>query len=151
MATSNVDRFDQLTGKIFAVLYESFPMPMDLYYFDYTKVIAPDPPESPEGERQIVEGEEFFSASVAWLASSGYLTKGSQSLNSKEINGCVLTAKALAVLKAIPDSLSGESIGTQLQAAAKGGMLDSVKSLTGKALGIGASMGYSAASAWVNS
>jgi hypothetical protein len=151
MATSNVDRFDQLTGKIFAALYESFPIPVDLEYREFVDVILVDPDDTPEGKKQILEGKEFFHASFRWLESSGYLTIGTQGIGSPKINGCVLTAKALEALKAIPDNLSGESIGSRLQTAAKDGMVETIKSLTGKALGIGATMGYSAAVAWANS
>ncbi|MBD1586700.1 hypothetical protein [Pseudomonas typographi] len=88
----------------FAKLFESFPMPADLEYHDYTKMIVPDPIETPEGERQLVEGTEFFRASINWLVASGYIVQGNQNLNSNTIRECVLTAKALAVLKATPDS-----------------------------------------------
>ncbi|NBB11808.1 hypothetical protein [Pseudomonas sp. SLFW] len=151
MATSNVDRFDRLTGEIFAKLFQSFPMPIDLDYYDYTEIIAPDPIHTPEGEVQVVEGQEFFQASVKWLVDSGYLSLGRQVLSSTKIQQCVLTAQALAALKAVPDSLTGKSIGSQLQEAARGGMIDSVKSLTGKALGIGVGMGYTAFTNWASS
>ncbi|MEE3507749.1 MULTISPECIES: hypothetical protein [unclassified Pseudomonas] len=151
MATSNIDRFDQLAGKVLAGLYESFPMTLSLTTEQFSSVIAIDSIETPEGEQQIFESEEFFCASITWLSKSGYITFGQQGSHPCKFYECTLTAKGLEVLKAVPDSLSGKSIGSQLQEAAKAGLMGTVKSLTGKAFGIGVTMGYSAVLAAVNS
>ena len=78
MATSNIDRFDQLAGKVLAGLYESFPMTLSLTTEQFSSVIAIDSIETPEGEQQIFESEEFFCASITWLSKSGYITFGQQ-------------------------------------------------------------------------
>lgn len=149
---SNMERFDLLTGAIFAELYESFPEPVILDPFNFLAQIAP------EGQDQEIKNEqefcapEFFGHTVRWLERTGYLTHGSQQLHLAEHSifaDCVLTAKGLEVLKALPDSITGKTLGSQLQDAAKAGLIDSMKSLTGKALGMGASMSYAAAASWM--
>jgi hypothetical protein len=151
LTTSNIDRFDQLAGKVFALLYESFPMTVSLTAEPFTAIIAVEPAETIEGHQQVFDTDEFFAASITWLAQSGYMAFTAQGIMPATFHQCTLTAKGLEVLKAIPDSLTGRSIGSQLQDAAKAGLLESVKSLTGKALGIGATMGYAAVTTWASS
>lgn len=148
---SNMERFDALTGAVFVALYESFPEPVILAPRPFLKHIAPD------GQDKVAQGEqafgaiEFFGHTIDWLARTGYLTHRTQTQSDLSVfEGCVLTAKGLEVLKAVPDSITGKTLGSQLQDAAKNGLLESVKSLTGKALGIGASMSYSAAATWIS-
>lgn len=148
---TNIERFDQLTGKLFAVLFESFPMTIDLTGGAFNDTILTAPDDSEEWKDQLFARDEFFISTVAWLINAGYISHDIQGSRQHNIfRGCTLTAKALEVLKAVPDTLTGKSIGASLQAAASAGLMDTVKSLTGKALGIGASMGYSAASSWIN-
>ncbi|TFF13723.1 hypothetical protein EXW72_08340 [Pseudomonas sp. BCA14] len=140
MSASNIERFDQLAGRIFADLYEAFPLPKTLSDISHGE----------KGLDPVFNAEFFFVATVRWLASSGYVTHGKQD-NRFVFEDCVLTAKGLEVLKATPDSLTESSIGSQLQDAAKSGLVDSVKTLVGKALAIGAAKGYTAAAAWISS
>ena len=150
MAT-NMERFDLLTGAVFADLYESFPEPVILDPCDYLKQIAPEDQDIDSQRELRSQAVEFFSYTIDWLAQTGYLTHSAPIHKDFSIyEKCVLTAKGLEVLKALPDRLSGKTLGSQLQEATKAGIVDSVKSLTGKALGVGASMTYAAASSWIN-
>jgi hypothetical protein len=148
---SNIERFDLVTGAVFAFLYESFPEPVILDPIHYLEQIAPDGQDPDVREEQKFGAIEFFGHTIHWLARTGYLTHDTRIRSDLSIfEDCVLTAKGLEVLKALPDSITGKTLGSQLQDAAKNGLMDSVKSLTGKALGIGASMSYNAAAAWVS-
>lgn len=152
MAESNIDEFDNAVGLILAKLYHSFPMRI---------IVEPMISEDPSALDPTFEGWDkryfhqlaIFKFTMSWLIQAGYIWSEKQD-GIDELAGifkeCVLSAKGLEVLKT-PDSLNGASIGTQLQDAARDGVLSSVKSLTEKALGIGAQMSISAASAWAGS
>lgn len=152
MAESNIDEFDKAVGLILADLYQSFPI---------RTLLEPSVSEDHSKSDPTIEGWEqryhheiaIFKFTMSWLIQAGYIWSEKQD-GIDELAGifkeCVLSAKGLEVLKT-PDSLSGASIGTQLQDAARDGVLSTVKSLTEKALGIGAQMGISAASAWAGS
>ncbi len=136
---SNMERFDQLTGAVFAHLYDAFPEPVPLDAFSFLDKIAPDGQEADAQHEQAFNAPEFFVYTVRWLAETGYLTHRKHSeqipLTFEE---CVLTAKGLEVLKSVPASIStSESIGQSLQKAAKNGALDTVKQLASEALSTG--------------
>lgn len=148
---SNMERFDLVTGAVFAYLYESFPEPVILDPHHYLQQLAPDGQDPDAHEEQAFGAIEFFGHTIHWLAATGYLTHNTRIRSDLSMfEDCVLTAKGLEVLKALPDSITGKTLGSQLKDAAKNGLMDSVKSLTGKALGIGASMSYNAAAAWIS-
>lgn len=105
LAVTNIDQFNQITGRVFAELYEAFPSKVSL---------------SP---KKIVEDSDIdwnvANASIAWLREYGYLHADSETL-SGDFNGSVLTPKGLAILNAVPDSLEvKESYGALLANAAK--------------------------------
>jgi len=136
---SNMERFDRLTGAIFARLYESFPEPVNLDAYPFLHlIVAADQDQATQCE-QAFNAPEFFSYTLRWLADTGYFNHGSQADGSPyTFTECVLTAKGLEVLKAVPKSIStGQSIGQSLQEAAKRGAIDSIKKLTGEALSTG--------------
>lgn len=151
MAESNIDEFDKSVGLILAELYQSFPIRIILEPIVTEDQSAFDP--TVEGWEQRYHHQlAIFKFTMSWLIQAGYIWSEKQD-DVAELAGvfkeCVLSAKGLEVLKT-PDSLTGRSIGTQLQDAAKEGIFSSVKSLTGKALGIGAQMGYGAIVNWAN-
>ncbi|XCY77423.1 hypothetical protein QLG25_13970 [Pseudomonas sp. CBR-F] len=152
MAESNIDEFDNAVGLILAKLYHSFPMRIIV-----EPMVSEDPsaldPKFEAWDKHYFHQLDIFKFTMSWLIQAGYIWSEKQD-GIDELagifKGCVLSAKGLEVLKT-PNSLNGASIGTQLQDAARDGVLSSVKSLTEKALGIGAQMGISAASAWASS
>ncbi|CAN2975974.1 DUF2513 domain-containing protein [Pseudomonas sp. PM2] len=120
MTTSNIKRFDELTGQLFGVLYESFPLPRNL-----------------EFEHFPAEDKKFFVASVDWLSRAGYLSFMFLYPN-QGYTEVVLTSKGLEVLKALPESLkSGPSLGDQLVDASKTGAKSLLGDIAGQALSIG--------------
>lgn len=135
MTASNIKKFDELTGQILGVLYESFPVPRVLLLND----LIPDGMSFDERIGFDVPNDdgEFLFASIEWLAQSGYL-RYKQKIQSTGYTECVLTGKGLEVLKATPDSLSTESsLGEQLVDASKTGAKSLIGDLAGQALSIG--------------
>jgi hypothetical protein len=152
MAESNIDQFDKAVGLILAELYQNFPIRILIQPIT-AKSSSPSDPTIKGWDDSYFNQLAIFKSTMSWLIQAGYIWSEKQD-GTDELVGifkeCVLSAKGLEVLKT-PDSLTGISIGTQLQDAAKDGVLSSVKSLTEKALGIGAQMGFSAATAWAGS
>ena len=137
MASSNIEKFDELVGRIFAELYQQFPLPIRLDPANYCDQAVT---ECPHTYAPVPTADsKFFSATVVWLHSTGYLTYGHK--DPENVTGffdCVLTAKGLEVLKATPDSLSA-SLGERLTTAATSGAKEIVRSLTNQILGVGVS------------
>ncbi|WP_405119219.1 hypothetical protein [Pseudomonas leptonychotis] len=139
MTTSNIDRFDEITGLIFAKLYKSFPVPTEL---SPVLIVGTNLRErAPDGLGTIQnENAYFFTACLEWLRSAGYLDIG-DSFDDGTYISCVLTAKGLEVLKAVPESIhSGPSLGEKLVDASKSGTKELVRGVVGEALSIGARM-----------
>lgn len=142
MSKDNVERFNRLAGSIFAKLYESFPVPIRLSASDFHKEIF-DSDQSDKEQRsdQNLNADAFFRATVNWLTEAGYLTNKGGPLTGDKFNECVLTAKALEVLKTKPKNIVGaESLGKQLADAVKEGAVSKIKELTSETLskGLGA-------------
>lgn len=135
MTISNIKRFDEHTGQILGALYVSFPVPRHLLLKD----LFPEGLSADDflGFDIPNESGEFMFACIDWLAESGYL-RFKEKVQATGYTECVLTAKGLEVLKAIPDSLSTESsLGDQLVDATKTGAKGLVGDLAGQALSIG--------------
>ncbi|WP_409284307.1 hypothetical protein [Pseudomonas protegens] len=154
MSDSNIERFDEITGKVFAHLYQSFPIPTSMgAEFVGVKISSTTlTPHigAPSGgiyDLSVEERKTFdiFIHSVNWLAKAGYIDV-SDRLHTT-FYGVTLTAKGLEVLKATPSSLdSAPSIGQQLITAAKGGFAEQLQSLTSSALKRGIALAVTAAS-----
>lgn len=137
---NNIECFDLLTGRIFAALYDEFPLPHQLTNDEFTYFLLgkdPDYPIEPMFDSQRA-ALEFFTATTQWLISAGYI---SCQVRFSEGPRAVLTAKGLEALKSVPSSLSGETLGTQLVEAAKAGTVDQLKALAGDAIGMGVRLG----------
>ncbi|WP_281083921.1 hypothetical protein [Klebsiella quasivariicola] len=139
MAKSNIDKFDEITGMLFAKLFSSFPEPVDIRLEDYVpeEDIAPLEHIDP----WILEEArcEFVAHSIRWLIESGYITIFNFNNDGHVFYGVVLTAKGLECLKMTPDSLR-PSAGTQLAAAASSGSMEVLKSVVNQVLGAGISI-----------
>lgn len=128
---SNVERFDEIKGHIFAHLYLSFPVEMS---FDYSRWGCevdenywqdPNSDESKRGqrERDIVDGTFHF------LEKSGYISY--KATNSGYLN-VRLTEKALLSLKKHPDSLTGsKTFGDVIAEALEDGAKEKMKGAVG--------------------
>jgi len=135
MAVSNIEKFDEITGKIFAELYQSFPLPKMLM----AGAMVENAMQYDEryGTEVPTEDAEFFIATADWLMQAGYLT--CKPYPYLRVDDAILTAKGLEVLKAIPKSIaSTTSIGEQLATTAKEGGKEVARGLVSEALGLGA-------------
>ncbi|UZT80663.1 hypothetical protein OF113_11650 [Ectopseudomonas chengduensis] len=143
--SSNIEKFDRLAGRIFADLYESFPIPLPMFPTDYLSVVLEGQEYESEADSgpDSVEAYEFFEATYSWLEKAGFID-----IQSKALDGtieAVLTNKALEALKVMPESLSKkESLGDRLAQATRDGVTDQIRSLTGQVLGAGLRFGMSA-------
>ncbi|WP_322979280.1 hypothetical protein [Pseudomonas sp. C11] len=134
MTMSNIEKFDEITGEVFAKLYLNFPVPCLLRSAEYVA-------NSTEYNEHIgadvpTKEAEFFFASIRWLEDAGYIaTKAENEFYVAEV---VLTSKGLEVLRAMPSSLQGKaSIGERLgDTAAKGGK-EIARMLVSEALALG--------------
>jgi hypothetical protein len=147
--SSNIEKFDELTARIFAALYEDFPVPRSLsaeqYGVDCNAVFAePDRIDSVS-----FKDLNFFCSTVQWLSASGYVEYATE-LNMGTFSDVTLTAKGLEVLKATPASLKapegGESktLGDYLVDGVKSGAADAMKKGATYALSAGAALAWNA-------
>src|SRR5690606_29713711 len=125
MPVSNIQRFDEITGKVLAALYEAFPVPI---YLPAAQFVEQPTRQCDHMGEVPSEEAEFFIACVKWLAEAGYLKLSGTNYGCA--SDVVLTAKGLETLKAVPKSLhDSPSIGEQLIEATKDGVLDQVREL----------------------
>ncbi|QXZ12511.1 hypothetical protein KVQ82_20830 [Pseudomonas sp. AO-1] len=134
MAVSNIEKFDDITGKIFAVLYQHFPIPQALMAEDFVENAKQL--DDFLGTEVPTEDADFFLATAEWLRQAGYINCAPDPY--LYVSHAVLTAKGLEVLKAIPESVSSkESIGEQLATTAKESGKEVARGLVSEALGLG--------------
>lgn len=139
MTASNIERFDEITGLIFAALYKSFPVPTELSPMQLVGANLREPAKDGLGTIQN-DNAFFFVSCLEWLQAADYLVIGTSYEGGTYLD-CVLTAKGLEVLKAVPESLQqGPSLGEQLMDASKSGTKELVRGVVGQALSIGARM-----------
>lgn len=132
---SNISSFDEYAGRVFALLYESFPIPVDLTIGD---ILGQQDLYMHHGiPPEMMTECEIASHTVQWLASAGYLSM--QAGNGNDFFSLVLTEKGLEVMKAIPGAIDSQSqpLGKQISTALKTGTKETLKLLTNQALAIG--------------
>ncbi|MCK8667918.1 hypothetical protein M1M11_23835 [Pseudomonas azerbaijanoccidens] len=133
MTKSNIDRFDEYAGLIFAHLYAAFPMRVQIGDYQF----MPEAQKDGEFDFEMYSREsKFVEATILWLRDAGYISGQVISLGLLD---AVLTSKGLEVLKATPSSLvNGPSLGDRITDAVKEGGKETMRSLVSEALGIGA-------------
>ena len=135
MTASNIQQFDEITGRVLGALYERFPVPHRLMISDFM-----NDGFSMNDHLGIEVPNEvgmFFIASVDWLADAGYLKFRDKVQNVGYLQA-ILTAKGLEALKSTPASLtSGPSLGDQLVDATKSGTKSILGSIAGEVLSVG--------------
>lgn len=137
LTLSNIQSFDEITGKVFAALYEAFPVPRILMPAQFMEggedaVFVPD---SFTGAELTLEAE-FFMASIDWLVNEGYINSSRR--DPQYFGDVVLSSKGLAALSAVPDSLtSPKPLGERLVAAAKSGGKEILQSTLREVLSVG--------------
>jgi len=134
MPESNIDRFNEVTGKIFASLYCAFPVPIDIHLRDFIdgEVLVQDD-ETLTGY-DMSEGALFVDSTVKWLANADFIQIGDNGFES--FYSVVLTPKGLECLKRTPDSLSAPG-GSPISEAVKSGSKEALKMLANQVLSIG--------------
>jgi hypothetical protein len=135
LTASNIERFDEVTGRVLGALYESFPVSRSLliehFVPDGYLCSAAVDANSPN------DNGRFFIASVDWLSNAGFISVNGRDPRSG-FGDCVLTAKGLEVLKALPASLqSGPTLGEKLIDASKGGIKEVLRGVTSEVLSLG--------------
>ncbi|HHS7810299.1 hypothetical protein [Pseudomonas putida] len=150
MAAANIERFNVLVGAIFAKLYQEFPVAIELQLEDFEEQMAVNRPERDIDDHRNRRDAVFFASTVIWLSNHGYLDSGSQ-LSNGTVMGCVMTARTLELLKAMPSNLESKdpSLGDQLVSATKEGMTGKVKELASDFLSKAVVFGTKAATDWV--
>lgn len=113
---TNIQLFDEITAKLFANLYESFPLPADINCLSVTGCHEVDECGRISREAGICVH------TLRWLGDEGFINVGQMYQHGG--GGIVLTSKGLAALKAVPSGLEGKtSIGERLQAAVNAGAI----------------------------
>ncbi|OUE68691.1 MULTISPECIES: hypothetical protein [Citrobacter] len=133
MSQTNIDRFDEIVGRVFADLYSSFPQPRILKLEDYAHESDPQRDFVEEWARKQARCN-FVADSVTWLKNAGFITAGNRTDNF--FHNAVLSPKGLECLKLTPDSLS-PAAGKQLSDAAKSGSVEILKVITNQVLSVG--------------
>lgn len=137
---ANIELFDTFTAKIFALLYERFPLRVPL---DATKLadvrdfddcgVPLDAHGRPSREFEVCR------ATIAWLRDAGYIDCQGESAHGW--GGCVLTARGLEVLKSMPESLQRkESIGERLVRLVRAEAMDLAREVARAAISMGVSL-----------
>jgi len=141
MTSSNIDVFNENVGKIFADLYNSFPVPKEIHPRDFVGIgIAVESESTFEfsSQEKPKSSEILFFSTVQWLIREGYISATELLPTQVYFRTVVLTQKGLMVLNAVPDSLANkQSLGDRLVSSAKSGAIDLLKSAAKEALSIG--------------
>lgn len=158
---SNLAIFEEQTAEIFSLLYESFPVKIDVYRHQVSKYHKPinnfgDELDSPTsvGEfddyyasfdvySQSVDYQkeyQVFPATMDWLNTSGYIAFDSN-ISYDHYEDVVLTAKGLEVLKCTPSCINGSlSLGEKLKEETLSSGSDVARELVKQALREGLKM-----------
>lgn len=146
MAISNIERFDQASGLIFAHLYFHFPQ-RTMLTSGLLEPIFKDLDESDsDWLSKFASKEAFFNSTMSWLIEAGFIwCKGTEQTIQTIYSHCVLTTKALEAMKSVPSTLTGESLGNSLAESARSGALDAAKGLANDVFTKGLSWATSAA------
>ncbi|EHK8184076.1 hypothetical protein K2B91_004520 [Salmonella enterica subsp. enterica serovar Enteritidis] len=136
MSQTNIDRFDEIAGRVFADLYVTFPQPRMIKLEDYVKEEDPQPGFIEEWAKREARCD-FVADTVTWLKEAGFITAGKRTANC--VPNAILTPKGLECLKLTPNSLTS-SAGKQLSEAAKSGSIELLKGVTNQVLSVGVAL-----------
>ena len=119
----NIEKFSLYTATIFALLYEKFPVPFDLHIHHLEKDWHVE--GSQAAPIQANDSGEIAVYTAAWLRDSGFISYMGPK-NSAFFNQCVLSAKGLEIMNAVPDVLtSNQTLGSFLGDIVKTGARES--------------------------
>nr|DAR65307.1 MAG TPA: hypothetical protein [Caudoviricetes sp.] len=120
----NIELFDYYAGVIFAELIDEFPLPKDLNAIKLTK----DDINADEVNKHTAI--VFFTA--IWLRDNGFIRLDGTYSFQKVLSGAVLSYKGLEILKQVPQSVDGKSLGDNLKAAVQTGKDEFIKQAVNK-------------------
>lgn len=135
MSVSNIDKFNDLTGRVLGKLYLTFPIPSNLAAEQFVESAV----EWNEERKMDLPSKdaEFFIATAGWLIGAGYINGGV--CPHTHVSDAVLTAKGLDILNATPRSLTHtHSLREQLAEIARDSSKESFKGLLAEELITGA-------------
>ena len=130
---SNIDRFDEIAGQVFADLYNTFPLTKTLGLANYIEGDSALDPDGFTGAELTAEAE-FVKATITWLINAGFLS--SDGFHGEYFMDVILTPKGLECLKLMPDSLTSPA-GNELTKAVKSGSKETLKMITNHVLALG--------------
>ncbi|MBJ9716426.1 hypothetical protein [Burkholderia gladioli] len=142
----NIQKFDDLVARIFARLYQAFPVKINLTLADFGFDNSTVTPTS--GFITIAykdaENAKFFFDTVDWLNAAGYINMMADPHTPGRY--AVLSSKGLEVLKATPASLTPDkSLGEYLAVNIKNGTSDAIRKGVSLALSMGTALAFHAA------
>lgn len=107
---SNLDKFNEITAKVFAACYSSFPVPLYFRQSEYVEKAGD------------AEPDPLFSSTLEWLKKHDYIFFKCPEIGGTEYWDVQLTEKGLAVLNAVPDALKEKkTVGDKLVEVVKSG------------------------------
>lgn len=125
---SNLDLFNEISGKIFSECYKNFPVPVHFRQKDFF-------PEIDENDTY-----DPFYFTLMWLKEYGYITFWEPGLPATEFLQTQLTEKALMVLNSVPSSLtSSNTLGQKLIVLAKDGSKEGFREIVRQIISLGCS------------
>jgi hypothetical protein len=152
MTAKNIENFNVVTGVIFATLYKSFPVPVDLRIKDFDEYLSLEGIDLLSDDKRGRAKIAFLTSTILWLADHGYLKTGPMALDGSMLK-CTLTATTLELLNAFPSSLAnkGPSLGEELISASKDGVKGKLKDFAGELLSKAVVFGVNTAQDWASS
>ncbi|AMR77288.1 hypothetical protein [Cupriavidus nantongensis] len=142
MTPQNIEKFDEIAGKIFAALYESFPVARKLDAKEFVEggFDAAYFVQERTGLHLRTKEGDFFESTIVWLTAAGYI-QGVSKEREPRPHDIILTPKGLEVLKAVPGSLTNSpTLGERMLGATKAGGKEVMRAAVKEALSLGIKM-----------
>lgn len=138
MDKSNIERFDEVTAKILAALYETFPEPI---YIDINALGMTDELPTRDEAGRVLRTEEwqsldqFAQNSAKWLAEEGYLSSRPSGFYCRY----TLSAAGLKSMKYVDQpEIGSTTLGEKLKSASSVGARTATSKLVDQFLALGA-------------
>ena len=125
---TNLEWFDYYAAMLLSELLDTFPLPASLEIANFVK--SGVPAENVQKHKQII----YYT--IVWLRDNGFLKVGTTAFNYESASNMVLTAKGLEILKQVPESINGKSLGDGLKEAVKVGKDELIKQAVNKILSV---------------
>ncbi len=115
----NIDRFNKATLIVFDLLYQNFPVPIDL---NASNIAMETLPVDETFEESFNSIQPVYFA-IEFLRKEGFIDCGNKTLDGTKFLQVVLTSKSLAVLGRTPSTLEPHvSVSDKVRSVVKGGI-----------------------------